>query len=434
MVLFMTTLSVHTSARFRYRISTLSTSLNILLLMLVGAMLAPMSFPIESGVITNGVEVTARSGGGINPLWRVDLRTIVPDRPLGEVGNYARVGSQRYVERETRIPVSALVFTDDGTLVATFITRENGGGLSMRNSPSQGFPMRLHAIFLDATLGTVLQTAHWPTDSRWSRLIAAHDGMFVTQRGDLLTLYDSKLNSIKSIRLPAFSSGENWKAISSVSGRNILFIPHAMEGDSWLWVRMDDLKLLRHWQDKRDGWVSVSDDRIAMVKCGWQFDCNPEVETRSLDSGWTHVASATHRAVPRFLSSDTIAVLDAPTGSISIFSGNGKQIDTLTGLKQLCWWETMVPSSNGRYLAVPNCKTKGKMTAFDISGKVLLEAVSVFTIPPEGPSSLLKLGGPKIEGFTQMAISPDGFKLAILNNEYVEVFDLHSSMVATARH
>ena len=304
----------------------------------------------------------------------------------------------------------------------------------MRNSPSQGFPMRLHAIFLDATLGTVLQTANWPTDSRWSRLIAAHDGMFVTQRGELLTLYDAKLNSIKSIRLPIFSSGENWKAVASATGKSILFIPDSMEGDSWLWVRTDDLKLLRQWQDKRDGWVSISDDRIAMVKCGWQFDCNPELETRSLDSGWAHIASVTHRAVPRFLGSGKFAVFDSSSGSIDIFSREGKQTDTLTGLNHPCWWETMGLSSDGRYLVVPNCKTKGKMPAFDISGKVLLEAVSVFRLPLEAAGSLLKLGGPKIEGFTQMAISPNGSKLAILNNESIELFDLHTSVSGPLPH
>ena len=84
----------------------------------------------------------------VSPIWSSDLRAAVGSAPLGQV--FGR-------KRERRgLPETSLRFLGDGTIVATFVTREViNPSLSSRESSDPNQPLRLRAVFLDADTGKV---------------------------------------------------------------------------------------------------------------------------------------------------------------------------------------------------------------------------------------------------------------------------------------
>jgi hypothetical protein len=146
--------------------------------------------------------------------WRVDLHSAVGGTLVPYVfgGKYEIKGA----------PEQSLWFTNNNTVVVTFVVREGAPVLSKRNGTEVSSPLQLCATFLDAKNGNIMATPAWPTNSRLSRIVAAHDGNFVTQTGTQLTLYSSDLKEQKKLTMP--STGETrWSAHSSPTGRNILF-------------------------------------------------------------------------------------------------------------------------------------------------------------------------------------------------------------------
>jgi hypothetical protein len=69
-------------------------------------------------------------------------------------------------------------------------------------------------------------------------------------------------------------------------------------------------------------------------------------------------------------------------------------------------------------------KSKGGFAALDIGAHGELTTISVYDAPFRERSCLLVVKGPKIRGGAQLALSPDGSKLAILDEETVSVFVL----------
>jgi hypothetical protein len=119
----------------------------------------------------------------VTPKWRTNLRSAIGSAPLGQVFGRTR--------EYKALPRTSLWFTDDNTIVATLVTREKKPSLSSRDGSDTTLPLRLRRVFLDATTGKVTATPDWPSNSRNAGIIAVHDGRFVTEVGNELTLYAS---------------------------------------------------------------------------------------------------------------------------------------------------------------------------------------------------------------------------------------------------
>jgi hypothetical protein len=130
----------------------------------------------------------------LTPEWSTNIRVVIGALPVGG-------GNVHEYEYKTK---ASLWFTDNRTVVATFVTREGGDKprLSRRGVSDESLPLRLRAVLLDATSGKVKATTDWPAESRSARIVAARDGKFVTQTGNELTLYPSDLKELKKLRLP----------------------------------------------------------------------------------------------------------------------------------------------------------------------------------------------------------------------------------------
>ncbi len=377
-------------------------------------------FLISSNLGAPGNAFAAPKNEKVLPMWRRDLRPAIAGVPLGRV-----VGRGH----ETRgRPVSSLWFLDDNRIVATFVTHAGEPNLSSRETPDTDSALRLDAIFLDAESGKITATSAWPTVSRSAKIVSTHNGRFVTQRGSELTLYSRDLTELGKLSLP--STEQDWVAHSSQTGRNILFLAGGFGSISpvpWVWVDADKLETVRTWEDVRRGWVGISDNKIAMTTCTWFYECEPALQTRGLATGWKTIIptlttyGARNTPHPQFLNDDLV-LLRGPR--IEVARADGAVVFAEDQFSGGCWSDEVLPSASATRFVVPTCELKGRAPSLDLGGYHLLQKAYIYDAPFHEFSFVLNVGGPKIKGFSQFAVSPDGSKLAILNDESIEVLQL----------
>jgi hypothetical protein len=79
---------------------------------------------------------------------------------------------------------------------------------------------------------------------------------------------------------------------------------------------------------------------------------------------------------------------------------------------------------DGRRFIIPSCSWKGAVKSLDIGNDPVLKQIFVYDIGSQIRSKAFDVKGPKIQNDMQFAISPDGTRIAILNDECVETFAL----------
>ena len=348
--------------------------------------------------------------GNLEPKWRVDLTSIVGSASLGKVFGRTR--------EYQGLPQASLWFTSNETLVATFVTREGQPELASRDGLEASLPLRLRPVFLNANTGKVLTTLDLPTDSRNAGVIAVHDGRFVTQRGNELTLYTPDLKPLKQLKLPLVESG--WIAYPSPSGKNVLLLPSGHKAGSWLWLDTDSLQILHSWEDNQNGDVAMADDKIAMITCTWSHNCDPRLEIRTANEVWKPISPGSRQSHPQFVSDDMLFLSGHPAKLIRADGGVVFVEDRFSG----CGSGAVFPSANALRFVVPSCKLKGNASASDMGGYQLLQRIYIYDAPFQELAFVLDVGGAKSKGLMRFAVSPDGSKLAILNDESIEVLQL----------
>jgi hypothetical protein len=370
-----------------------------------------LSSPSEATVAPQGASITAQ--------WSADLRAAVGSEPLGMVVGRGRETHGR--------PYTSLRFLDKGTIVATFVTREGNPTLSGRDNPDSNQPLRLRAIFFDADTGKITSTQAWPTESRVAGIVAANDGSFVTQRGDILTHYSLDARERSKLSLPPVQEeqwGWSWHAQASPTGRNILFVSPNQTTTSatpWIWVDSNSLQIAYSWKGVRSGWVGISDNTIAMSACSfWIYHCDPNVEIRGLTTEWKTIAPIEKRSqpIPQFVNEDTIFLSGHPW---RLLQTDGKVILTENAPFE---GDTAISSAGGQRFVVPFFQSKGGVTALDIGAHGELKTISIYDAPFHERSYRLEVKAHKIKEQARLALSPDGAKLAVLYEESVYVFQL----------
>jgi hypothetical protein len=349
------------------------------------------------------------------PAWRVELRKAIGSDPLGIV-----VGRGRETKGK---PFSAVLFADDDTVVVTFVTREGEPKLSARGTPESYGPLRLRGLFFNAETGELKSTSIWSTESLRSSVVAGHDGNFVTERGSVLTLYDSGKTEQKRFQLPQ-TAEDGWTPHSSPSGRTLLFTPTGPSASAvpWVLIRVASLEVIRAWQEVQSGWVGISDDAVSMTTCVWIYDCAPRIEVKNFSSEWQSmgIADRKHAPHPVFVNADTLYLTEDPARLV----GTSGKVVFEDSRFDPCWWGTPITTGSGQRFAVPACKSRGASTALDFGGYDELIQIRIYDAPFAGLSHQVAIGGPKIAELTHLALSPGGRKVAILNGLSLEVVKL----------
>lgn len=359
----------------------------------------------------------------VSPAWSKDLHAAVGSAPLGQV--FGR-------KRERRgLPETSLWFLGDSTIVATFVTREGvNPSLSSRESSDPNQPLRLRAIFLDADTGKVRSVQAWPSEGTLARVVTASEGKFVIQSGTTLTLYSSDGKELKRLSLPPPPQNLNgWNAHPSPTGKSILFENsdwRTTSPKSWIWVNTDDLQIVRSWKEEQSGRIGISDSTIAMTACMFQeYHCDPNLRVKGLATEWKSIAPIERSGwvwAPQFVDNDTLFMPGTPW---RLLKTDGKVV--LTGAYPKGGGP--ISSADGQRFVIPFFKLVGRVEALDIGGHGELKAISVYDAPFHERAYQLEVKGTNIKSISdksvaQLALSPDGFKLAILYEETVYVFQL----------
>jgi hypothetical protein len=359
----------------------------------------------------------APQGASITAKWRADLRAAVGSAPLGLV-----VGRGRETHAQPR---TSLWFLPNNRIVATFVIREGKTALSSRNSSDTNLPLRLRAIFIDASSGKVTSTQDWPSTSRFAGIVASNGGKFVAQMGTSLTLYSSDVKELTKLSLPPLPQEFwGWHAFPSPTSKSILFATNDLTTTSatlWIWVDTNSLQVVRSWKEIQSGWMGISDSTIAMTACSfWNYHCDPNVEVRSLATEWKTIAPIKKRSqqFPQFVNEDILFLSGEPW---KLLQTDGKVILTGDASSE---GSTAISSAGGKRFVVPFFKLIGRVAALDIGGHSELKTISIYDAPFHERSYRLAVEGPKIKDLSQLALSPDGSLLAILYDESVYLFHL----------
>ena len=356
--------------------------------------------------------------------WRTNLRSAIGSAPIWE-----DLGSS--VESKAR-PRTSLWFTDNRTIVATFVTREGNPSLSNRDASDATLPLRLRPVFLDAATGKVTATPDWPTISTDASIIAVHDGKLVTLAGDELTLYGPDLKVLKKLKLPS-PPPSGWYVHRSPSGKNILIlVPTGTYSPthwaySWLWLETDSLRIAHSWEDTDQGEVAIADNKMVMIQHCYRYGdtgCKPHIKVRGIDTDWISIAPSDKQYDVQFVNEDAFLLSGEP---VRLMQVDGKVIfQEVNPLGEGgCWiWPMASPTGDGQRFVVPAGVQKGAFPALDIYGHELLKKILVYDAPFHARSYTLDYKGPPIKDPTHFALSPDGLQLAILDGESVEVLHL----------
>jgi len=75
-------------------------------------------------------------------------------------------------------------------------------------------------------------------------------------------------------------------------------------------------------------------------------------------------------------------------------------------------------------LVVPLCRIEGSAPSLDVGGHQVLKRFIIYSEPWKESYSEVTIEGPKVKDPFQLAISPDGQKLAILRGPFLELVEL----------
>jgi hypothetical protein len=324
---------------------------------------------------------------------------------------------------EARLPApKSLWFTEENTIAATFVVRDGESSTKLPRREDANLPLRLQVEFLDATTGRIKAKANWPSESAYALIVAAHDGKFITQTGSRFTLYGPDLTEFRKITMPPLQGYWHWFAVASPTMKNMLLY----SGQEWYWIDTDNLQILHSWQEalKTTG-MSITDDKLAVVRLCDRANC--DLQIRGLSTPWVVIGSIPGRPASSldFLNNGLLFIGGPAVDPARLLRSDGQVATTLAQPgKRDAWWGKAVLSTEGKRFVAPGIHLEGSHPSLDIGGHNVLKQILAYDLTPGGRHYVLDVKGPRIKGEMKFALSPDGTRLAVLNNETVEVFDL----------
>ncbi len=342
-----------------------------------------------------------------------------------------------------------LAFASDGIVIASFATPESKALLS---------PRRVHVVLLDAAKGTVLGTREWSVRRSEVGLFATHDGKFFVRTDDRppgqelrsnqkIVLYSGKLEPLKEFALPPGPNGEFelWHVYVTPTrqsivvehgvgrGREVQWLDRA-RGIDVRWLDPDTLEPKATWAwtapktpDRLYTDLHISDSWIVAT-----FRVNPnflsgekgscDVSVRTIDGPWRLLfRSDSCPSGAEFVNKDT--VLFTGPGNIYLFQVDGRPLlDERLGKNEFA--HVVRPSANGRRFAIAVATTKGGSALLDISPHEVLKRIIVYDIPSQRWVFTLDGKHVNLKYVGGFALSPDGFRLAVMRDGVVELYEL----------
>jgi hypothetical protein len=353
------------------------------------------------------------------PLWQFDLRSV----------GYTGFEPPKHERTGLTFKPELLCFTENSTLAANFITRSDVTTLTRRDGPGESLPLRLHAVFLDSTAGTVRASREWPITRPEGWVAAAGDGKFVVIAPASLSLYSPAFELQQRFLLSTSQQATVRNFHTSPGGQSILAEYRTKHQHSSQWIDVATMKPAFTW-DVLFPWVSISDGEFATSKESYT-EANGVVAEVSV-----HTPEGDSRTVcrsrlghglgcgsPFFISNRLLVLWRAHAFSL-ISTTDGEPIlqDNVQNDEWFGW--PAHPSSNGNRFAATVWVHKGENAFLDLDYKSVLKRIVVYDIPGQRLIYTLDFGKKNISSAIGIAISPDGAQIAVLVDGIVSAYQL----------
>lgn len=357
------------------------------------------------------------------PIWKLDVRA------LGYVPP-AYHGLPDYLES---LPdIGPLNFVTRNRLVVTFVDRVAPASLPHREEPRVYLPLRLRALFIDASAGRLEARRQWPTTSDRSRITPTLEGNFIVVMPDRLQLYSAGFKLLKELDLPVIQSASEGSSNPSTSpGLRFLLLFYVLRGDTTVWrgfVDTQNLRIVSSWsqigQRMADPY-EIADDGTAVVTDG-----QGEIETRTPE-GTRHVLCLRmHRGcvIGTFVSDQALF-----SGFVELGMGRvAMRLTLIDGeiafqeeLPEKQYVRQLARSAGTRRFAVAIDRGKGGSEFFDIAPHYSLYRIIVYDLPSRQWVYALGAAKEGIKAISALALSPDGTLMALINQDGIlELFRL----------
>ena len=266
------------------------------------------------------------------PLWSQDLRTFGYDNARSRWGEIVQM----------QPPFGTLCFTNEDTVVASFVKVNSSGGISQSGQSGEATPYRLHGLFMATTNGKLRTAKEWLTSSMSTGITPADGGEIVVIMPGKLSLYSSGLLLLNELELVHGERAKDryWEVSASTDGRSmVIMFACETERYRYLWVDLENLHVVRSWTEvgSANQWQGAEDLMVRGGHMGAIYDDRMTMQftmgflTRELDAPWRLIRSPApdcrHLA---FLNSSLLVCVDSGheyglrASSVALVETNGK--------------------------------------------------------------------------------------------------------------
>ncbi len=342
-----------------------------------------------------------------SPLWSAEI--------LQDLSASRTIASPQLLDNDR----AGLTFVGNNRLLAYEVDRDLGQ-LSSRQSPDISSPFRLRAYVIDSATGKVLFTKEWGTRAHDSSIQAVSGGVLL-RTGELLRLYRQDFSEIRRVVLPVHTD----RCLTSISStRETIMVNCFDQQKNVSYFNVFDgsaLKLEYSWAKSPPLYHSYSISDTAVVAATQTSD---RIFTSSFASGrWKPIGPQFKDScvgVPTVLK-DNVTFARTCAGFIAISENANVNLLYKPEKNERDWRDKVSVSQAGNLLAVSLDRIQG--TDFWDTGKgirLAAEVIHVLDVFANKPAFSIEIAPPPKNDY-DFALSPDGFKIAILTDRRVSV-------------
>lgn len=297
------------------------------------------------------------------------------------------------------------------------------GALSARDLPSPENTFVLKVQLWNAITGPVAVSVTLPTRRGQSSAQGVTGGLLI-RVGSTLRLYSAEMKQVHEIALPQDNADDKWTVIVSNSRRTVLLRHYDSTRNQFTLLDIATWQVRRKWDD-RLAWppiqlpYSASDEALARA------DSNQQNILRSDfgSAGWRALSPSPARpgCVKSPVWADSVSLVNAGC-EFFVISTTGTVMMRIASPKHWSFDGKVALSQNSRYVAVKQDTGRGggfwdkdvrwtatRIVVFDLSVKKPILSLNVAPLPRDN---------------YDFALSPDGSKLAVLNDGTLSVYSV----------
>jgi hypothetical protein len=317
-----------------------------------------------------------------------------------------------------------VTFLDDERIV---ISEEvPTGALSARDSASPENAFVLKVQLLNAVTGAGAASLSLPTRRAQSSAQGVAGGLLI-RAGSTLRLYSAEMKQVSEISLPQDSSDDKWTVMVSNSRRTVLLRHYDSTHNQFTFVDAATWQVRRKWDD-RPAWrpiqlpYSASDVALARADSNQQnilYSDFGSAEWRALSPSPARVGCVTF---PGW--ADSVSLVNAGC-EFFLISTTGNVLMRIAPPKHWSFDGKVGLSQNSRYAAVKQDTGQGG-GFWDTDVRWTATRIVVFDLSLKKPVLSLNVAPLPRDNY-DFALSPDGSKLAVLNDGTLSVYSVPGS-------